>query len=103
MLTVKIIRNFQSPIFDINSQFVSVRIPEDTTSDEVIATLTASDGDNQSPNNEVRYRYRTSDMNEDSTYFRIDSVSGEVTVDKALSSDLRPFKNQYTVSFINCW
>ena len=68
MLTEKIIRNFLAPVFHINSQFVTERIPEDRTIEEVLMTLTASEGDNQPPNNKVCYRYRISDMNEDSAY-----------------------------------
>ena len=100
MLTVKIIRNFQPPIFDINSQFKAVKIPEDMPSGVPIVTLLATDGDNQSPNNDVRYRYRDGDNNEDATFFQIDPVSGEISVDKSLSSDLRiPSRTQYTVGF----
>ena len=103
MLTVKIIRNFQAPVFDVNSQFITRRIPEDTTSQVVIATLTATDADRQAPNNITRYRYRESDKTEDSTYFRIDPVSGDIRVDKALWSDTRPNKNTYTVSCSCSW
>ncbi|XP_041363172.1 uncharacterized protein LOC121378881 isoform X2 [Gigantopelta aegis] len=81
--TVTITTNFQPPVF-VPSRYMA-SILETVSLGDVIVDVNATDGDLNSPNNEVRYAI--TDGPEDLACFTINPVSGKMTVRQSLLRD----------------
>ena len=77
------------------SSTVNERIPETIKFGVIIANLTAVDRDNESPNNDIRFRLFA--LLPSSEYFGLDSLTGNIYVKKDLTLDTA---SMYQVSMI---
>ena len=95
LLFVTIRRNFLQPSFSSQELFKQISIPENQASGVVFLSITATDGDQQEPNNVVRYRFAGNVDPNDSRYFQIND-NGGISVKGDLRDD--PFdETRYTV------
>lgn len=74
--------SFPPEILSVN---INERIPENTKFGVTVATVTASDRDAQFPDNDIRFRMFASQLA--STYFAVDSPTGNIFVKRDLTLD----------------
>ncbi|XP_041364041.1 cadherin-23-like [Gigantopelta aegis] len=83
MVRIMILHNLNAPV--ISSSSYQATVPATEPVGSVIVQVKATDADNASPHNEIRFSSRADSMEED--FFFVNSVTGEVTVRRSLTLD----------------
>ncbi|KAL3875972.1 hypothetical protein ACJMK2_033866 [Sinanodonta woodiana] len=98
LVFVKVLRNFNSPLWPLNQLFGSVTIPENQNLDSTIFTLpSATDKESTSPNNITNYRLIGSVPSQGQNYYQVNAATGEVSIKKDLTRD--PGVTPYRLTF----
>ena len=95
LLIVNVRRNFNVPRFTAGSSTISYLIREDFGAGIPFLTLSATDADNQAPNNLTSFRFLPTSEGQD--YFQIDETTGDISVKQSLMGT--GVLNQYQVRF----